>query len=96
MLAIFLHLCSPVKVQLEKNDMDQEEQKYTEVFNYLLKNVYPDEADKSQKRSICQMCGKYELKDGLLVLKGTSRRWIANDSEKRMILTACHDHPLGK
>ena len=76
--------------------MNQEEQKYIGVFNYLLKNVYPDEADKSKKRSIHQMCANYELKDELLVLKGTNRRWIANESEKRMILTACHNHPLGK
>ena len=73
-----------------------EERKYTEVFNYLWKNEYPDGADKCKKRSIRQMSGSYEVKDGLLVLKGTNRRWIANEKEKSMILTACHDHPLGK
>ena len=73
--------------------MGQEEQKYTKVFNYLLMNVYPDEADKSKKKSIRQMCANYELKDGLLELKGTNRRWIVNDSEERMILHCMSQSP---
>ena len=36
------------------------------------------------------------VKDGLLVFKGTKRRRTAHEKENSMILTACHDHPLGK
>ena len=72
-----------------------EERKYEEVFNYLCNRDYPIGSDKAKKRSVRQKSAKYELKDGSLLVKGTNRRWIARDEEK-MILTACHDHPLGK
>ena len=56
-----------------------EEQKYAEVLNYLWENEYPDDIDKCKKKGIFPKSAKYEVMDVLLVLKGTSRSWIAND-----------------
>ena len=35
-------------------------------------------------------------KDGLEIFTGIHRRWIANEDQQRIILSACHDDPLGK
>ena len=63
------HTCHSSESTTEKRGM--EERKYTELFNYLWKNEHPDGADKCNKRSNRQMSASYEVKDGLLVLKGT-------------------------
>ena len=71
-------------------------QKFNEVFAYLQKKEYPGESDKVRKRSIRRSATLYEIKDGDVVLKGTNRRWVANEKEQRRILIACHDDSLGK
>ena len=72
------------------------DEKFEEVFSYLQSNQYPKGVDKCTKRSIRRTASLYELKDGEILLRGTTRKWIADKEQQRRILQACHDDPLGE
>ena len=72
-----------------------ESSRHTEVFNYLHSNTYPSDADKNTKRGIRQRAAMFELKEGVLCLKGTKRQWISCPKQQQQILRACHDDSLG-
>lgn len=72
------------------------DEKFEEVFSYLHRREYPREADECMKRGIRRTASLYELKDGEVMLKGTTRKWIADKEQQKTILQACHDDPLGK
>lgn len=76
--------------------MEEETVKHAEVFDYLHSCRYPKDADKNKKRSVRQRAAMFELKDGVVVVKGTTRQWIACKEQQQQIITSCHDCCLGK
>ena len=70
--------------------------RYREVFDYLQGCKYPNGADKNQKRSIRQRASLFELREGMLVLKGTRRQWIVTKEQQEQIVRSCHDDRLGQ
>lgn len=82
------------RLQPRVRQMD-ESSRHAEVFNYLHSNTYPSDADKNTKRGIRQRAALFELKEGVLCLKGTKRQWISCPKQQQQILRACHDDSLG-
>ena len=70
--------------------------RYDEVFDYLHGCQYPKDADKNKKRSIRQRAAMFEVRDGTVVLKGTTRQWVACKEQQQQVIMSCHDCCLGK
>ena len=76
------------------NETMDEVSRHGEVFDYLQSCKYPIDADKNKKRSIRQRASLFELKEGILVLKGTRRQWVPTKEQQEQIVKSCHDDPL--